>query len=216
MNICNIKEDWKPFFKRQETNLKNILSKIDFTEIVYPSKENIFNSFNLCSYNDVKVVIIGQDPYHNEGQAQGLAFSVPKGFPLPPSLKNIYKELEDDLGIINTNGDLTSWAEQGVFLINTSLTVEKNKPMSHSKIGWQDFVMEAIKEINKKENVIFILWGGEAKKFKKIISSKNHIIESAHPSPLSCYRGFYGSKPFSNINKILLDNNLDLINWRID
>ncbi len=213
MNVTN---DWKLFFEKEKINIENIMSKIDFNQIVYPEVDKIFNSFNLCSYKDIKVVIIGQDPYHNEGQAQGLAFSVPDKFPLPPSLKNIYAELNSDLGINNTSGDLTSWAKQGVFLINTSLTVEKNKPMSHSKIGWQDLVIRAIKEIDKKENVIFLLWGGEAKKFKKYISKRNHIIESAHPSPLSCYRGFYGSKPFSKINEILTNNSLKNINWKID
>lgn len=211
----NIKNDWKDFFKKEENRINEIINQIDFKKIVYPPQENIFNSFNLCSLNDVKVVIIGQDPYHNEGQAQGLAFSVPENFPLPPSLRNIYNELESDLAISNNSGDLSSWAKQGVFLINTSLTVEKNKPMSHAKIGWQELVMEAIKEINKKENVIFVLWGGEAKKFKKLISDKNHIIESAHPSPLSCYRGFYGSKPFSKINNLLSSNGLKEIDWKI-
>jgi uracil-DNA glycosylase len=214
MNI-NINNDWKNFFNAESDRINNIISQIDFNKIVYPPQDKIFNSFNLCSLKDVKVVIIGQDPYHNEGQAQGLAFSVPENFPLPPSLKNIYNELESDLNIKNISGDLSKWAEQGVFLINTSLTVEKNKPMSHAKLGWQELVMEAIKEINKKENVIFVLWGGEAKKFKKIISSKNHIIESAHPSPLSCYRGFYGSKPFSKINNILANNRLKEIDWKI-
>jgi len=209
-----INNDWEKFFLKNEEQLKSIFEKIDFNKIVYPSFDNIFNTYSLCSYKDIKVVIIGQDPYHNEGQAQGLAFSVPVDFPLPPSLKNIYIELNNDLNIKNENGDLTSWAKQGVFLINTALTVEKNKPMSHSKIGWQDFVVESIKEINRKEKVIFLLWGGEAKKFKKYISDYNYIIESPHPSPLSSYRGFFGSKPFSKINKLLSDNNLAEIDWR--
>jgi uracil-DNA glycosylase len=213
--IPTIHNDWKDFFAERAQTLEDIFSKIDFNKIVYPKPEDIFNSFNLCSYQDIKVVIIGQDPYHNEGQAQGLAFSVPDGFPIPPSLKNIYTELLSDLNIKNTTGDLTPWAKQGVFLINTALTVEKNKPMSHTKIGWQEFVIDAIKEINKKENVIFLLWGGEAKKFKKYISINNHIIEAPHPSPLSCYRGFYGSKPFSKINTLLNTNGLKEINWKL-
>lgn len=210
-----IYNDWKPFFESRTQQLKDIFNKIDFNQIVYPKPEDIFNSFNLCAYKDIKVVIIGQDPYHNEGQAQGLAFSVPEGFPIPPSLKNIYTELLSDLGIKNITGNLIPWARQGVFLINTALTVEKNKPMSHTKIGWQDFVIDAIKEIDKKENVIFLLWGGEAKKFKKYIGERNHIIEGPHPSPLSCYRGFYGSKPFSKINELLNLNGLKEINWQL-
>lgn len=209
-------EKWNFFFKEKKEDLENILKQIDFeNEIIYPIKENIFNAFNITAYEDIKVVIIGQDPYHNEGQANGLAFSVPVGFKLPPSLKNIYIELKEDLNIENKNGDLTNWAKQGVFLINTALTVVKNKPMSHTKIGWQDFVISTVKEINKKENVIFLLWGGEAKKFKKYISENNFIIESPHPSPLSCYRGFWGSKPFSKINNILIKNGLSEINWEI-
>lgn len=209
-------EKWNFFFKEKKDDLENILKQIDFeNEIIYPIKENIFNAFNITAYEDIKVVIIGQDPYHNEGQANGLAFSVPVGFKLPPSLKNIYIELKEDLNIENKNGDLTNWAKQGVFLINTALTVVKNKPMSHTKIGWQDFVISTVKEINKKENVIFLLWGGEAKKFKKYISENNFIIESPHPSPLSCYRGFWGSKPFSKINNILIKNGLSEINWEI-
>lgn len=213
--IPTIYNDWKPFFQSRTQQLESIFDKIDFNQIVYPKSEDIFNSFNLCAYENVKVVIIGQDPYHNEGQAQGLAFSVPEGFPIPPSLKNIYTELLSDMGIKNNTGNLIPWAKQGVFLINTALTVEKNKPMSHTKIGWQDFVIDAIKEIDKKENVIFLLWGGEAKKFKKYIGEKNHIIEGPHPSPLSCYRGFYGSKPFSKINELLKTNGLKEINWQL-
>lgn len=208
---------WNEFLNKQEERIKMIFSKIDFEKtIVYPKKTDIFNAYQLTPYEQIKVVIIGQDPYHNEGQAQGLAFSVPKGFKLPPSLINIYKELNDDLKIINTNGDLSHWATQGVFLINTALTVEKNNPMSHSKIGWYELVVDSIKEINKKEFVIFLLWGGEAKKFKKYITGNHYIIESAHPSPLSCYRGFYGSKPFSKINEKLKENKLSPIDWKID
>jgi len=208
---------WKIFLKNRENQIESIFSKIDFeSKIIYPKKEDIFNAYNLTPYEDIKVVIIGQDPYHNEGQAQGLAFSVPKGFKLPPSLVNIYKELKDDLNIENKNGDLTKWANQGVFLINTALTVEKNNPMSHSKIGWYDLVVDSIKEISKRDFVIFLLWGGEAKKFKKYISNNHYIIESAHPSPLSCYRGFYGSQPFSKINNKLKENKLKEIDWKID
>lgn len=208
---------WEQFLNNNDERIKSILSKIDFdNKIIYPLKQNIFKAYELTPYENIKVVIIGQDPYHNEGQAQGLAFSVPEGFKIPPSLVNIYKELYSDLSITNTTGDLTQWAEQGVFLINTSLTVEKNLPMSHTKLGWYDLIIDSIKEINKKDFVIFLLWGGEAKKFKKYIGSNHYIIETAHPSPLSCYRGFYDSKPFSKINTVLKEHDLLPINWKID
>jgi uracil-DNA glycosylase len=208
---------WIEFFNGKEKEINEIISKIDFeNKIIYPVKDNIFNAYKLTPYENIKVVIIGQDPYHNEGQAQGLAFSVPNEFKLPPSLRNIYTELSSDLNISNVNGNLEDWAKQGVFLINTILTVEKNTPLAHSKIGWDKFVLDSIKEINKKNNIIFLLWGGEAKKFKKYISDKNFIIESAHPSPLSCYRGFWGSKPFSKINDILKENKIKLIDWKIN
>lgn len=208
---------WEQFLNNNDERIKSILSKIDFdNKVIYPLKQNIFKAYELTPYENIKVVIIGQDPYHNEGQAQGLAFSVPDGFKIPPSLVNIYKELYSDLAITNTTGDLTQWAEQGVFLINTSLTVEKNLPMSHTKLGWYDLIIDSIKEINKKDFVIFLLWGGEAKKFKKYIGSNHYIIETAHPSPLSCYRGFYDSKPFSKINTVLKEHGLLPINWKID
>lgn len=213
----NIKGHWVKFFKDNKEYIDQILSKIDFDKnIIFPKKEDIFNAYKLTPYEDIKVVIIGQDPYHNDGQAQGLAFSVPINFKIPPSLRNIYTELKSDLDIVNVNGDLTNWANEGVFLINTILTVEKNKPLSHVKIGWDKFIIETIKEINKKDKVIFLLWGGEAKKYKKYINENNFIIESAHPSPLSCYRGFWGSKPFSKINNILKDNKIKTINWKTD
>lgn len=213
----DIKGKWISFFEERENYINDTLSKIDFkNKIIFPKIENIFKAYELTPYEEIKVVIIGQDPYHNEGQAQGLAFSVPQNFKLPPSLKNIYIELKNDLNIENTNGNLTKWAEQGVFLINTILTVEKNQPLSHVDIGWDSFILDTIKEINKKEKVIFLLWGGEAKKYKKYISKNNFIIESPHPSPLSCYRGFWGSKPFSKINNLLKENNLNLIDWKID
>ena len=212
-----LKGYWEQFLREHTDLIDDVMSKIDFkNKIIYPLKKNIFKTYELTPYENIKVVIIGQDPYHNEGQAQGLAFSVPYGFKIPPSLVNIYKELKDDLSIENTTGDLTSWAEQGVFLINTSLTVEKKLPMSHTKLGWYSLVIDSIKAINEKDFVIFVLWGGEAKKFKKYISNHHVIIETAHPSPLSCYRGFYGSKPFSKINESLINNHIEPINWKID
>lgn len=215
--MSELKGYWKKFINNNSIIINEILSKIDFdNKIIFPNKKDIFNAYKLTPYENIKVVIIGQDPYHNDGQAQGLAFSVPDNFKLPPSLKNIFIELKSDLNIINENGNLEFWAKQGVFLINTILTVEKNKPLSHSKFGWDKLITETIKEINKKDNVIFLLWGGEAKKYKKYITSNNFIIEDPHPSPLSCYRGFWGSKPFSKINNILDKNNIENINWKID
>ena len=185
------------------------------TKTIYPEKQDIFNSLKLTSYDDVKVVIIGQDPYHEKGQAHGLSFSVKKGIALPPSLKNIYKELKDDLGIpISESGDLTRWAIQGVLLLNSVLTVEEGKPGSHRNIGWERLTDYIIKLLNNKETpVVFILWGNYAKEKKKFITNHKHlVIESAHPSPLSC-KNFFGSKPFSKTNAFLEKNKIKTINW---
>ena len=186
-------------------NIKNFIKEERTKKIIFPSKEDLFKAFKLTEFDKIKVVIIGQDPYHGENEAMGLCFSVRKGITMPPSLRNIFKELEDDLGIKRTDTDLTDWANQGIFLLNTVLTVEKDKANSHKDIGWQEFTDFVIKEINdKKDNVIFVLWGGQAQKKKSLITNKSHyIIESAHPSPLSVYRGFFGSKPFSKINNYL-------------
>ena len=175
---------------------------------VYPEYENIFSALNLTDYDDVSVVIIGQDPYHNPFEAHGLAFSV-KISKYPASLKNIFKELKNDLGIDRVSGDLTDWAKQGVFLLNTVLTVEKDKANSHKDIGWEIFTDFVIKQINDKlDNVVFVLWGRQARDKKRIITNPSHfIIESAHPSPLSAYNGFFGSKPFSKANEFLKKNN---------
>ena len=179
---------------------------------------DIFNCFKLTDYNDVKVVILGQDPYHEVGQAQGICFSVPNGIKLPPSLKNIYKELNSDLGLpIYTSGDLTKWAKRGVLLLNTVLTVREGQANSHKNCGWQWFTDQVIKKIsNKDKPVVFILWGGNARSKKAIIDQNKHfIVESAHPSPLSAYNGFFGSKPFSKTNKFLKENNLGEIVWSL-
>lgn len=181
--------------------------------IIYPNKDEIFNCLDLTSFEDVNVVILGQDPYHNKGQANGLAFSVNNGVPLPPSLKNIFEEIENDLGIKNTNGDLTKWAKQGVLLLNTTLTVYENKPNSFSNSYWKVFTDEVIKKCSEKGNIIFLLWGNEAKKKKKLISDNNYILETSHPSPLSVYRGFRGSKIFSKTNEILHELGKEEINW---
>lgn len=187
-------------------------------KIIYPSKKQVFKAFRYTSYKDLKVVILGQDPYHGEGEAEGLSFSVPKGIKRPPSLNNIFKELHDDLGLnISDSSSLVSWAKQGVLLLNTVLTVEKDKAGSHKDLGWQVFTDEVIKKINEKEEpVVFIFWGNYARSKKKFITNPKHlVIESAHPSPLSAYNGFFGSKPFSKTNDFLIKNNLRPINWQI-
>ena len=186
------------------------------TKTCYPEYKNIFNALRYTPYSNVKVVIIGQDPYHGEGEAHGLSFSVQEGVPLPPSLQNIYKELYNDLGIKNTKGDLTPWAKEGVLLLNSILSVEKDKPLSHSKLGWQLLTDHIIKLLNQKEEpIVFILWGSYARSKKEFITNKKHlIIESVHPSPLSASRGFFGSKPFSKTNNFLKKNNIKEVNFK--
>lgn len=194
---------------------KNIMRLYD-ERVIYPPKDYIFNALKLTSYKDTKVVIVGQDPYHGEHQAHGLSFSVQKGVKVPPSLQNIYKELESDLGIPPRNdGDLTGWAKQGVLLLNAVLTVEKDKAASHRNLGWEPMTDYIIKLLNKKEEpVVFILWGNFAKEKANLITNPHHyIIMSPHPSPFSAYSGFFGSKPFSKTNEFLVKNNLSPIDW---
>lgn len=183
--------------------------------VIYPEKDNIFNALKNTNYNDVKVVILGQDPYHGEGEAQGLSFSVPNDIKRPPSLRNIFKELESDLGIKRESNDLSDWTKEGVLLLNAILTVKKDTPLSHKDIGWEIFTDEVIKSLNSHETpVVFILWGNYARSKKKLINNKKHlIIESAHPSPLSASRGFFGSRPFSKTNSFLEENNMKGIKW---
>ena len=186
------------------------------SSICFPPQEKIFEAFTLCSPEDVRVVILGQDPYHGAGEAHGLAFSVRQGIKTPPSLRNIFKELESEFGIdLTRTTDLTAWANQGVFLLNSVLTVEKDKAGSHSKWGWEEFTNAVISFISKeKKQVVFVLWGDYARKKKILIDlSKHTVIESAHPSPLSSYRGFFGSKPFSKINAKLLEWGIAEIQW---
>lgn len=182
---------------------------------VFPPYKNIFDALRFTDYDKVKVVILGQDPYHGLGEAHGLSFSVKENVKKPPSLQNIFKELNDDLGIKRTNSDLTDWAKQGVLLLNSIMTVECDKPLSHKDKGWEIFTDNIIKLLNERENpVIFVLWGSFARSKKSLINLKKHyVIESAHPSPLSAYRGFFGSRPFSKINKILEENHMSKINW---
>lgn len=185
---------------------------------IYPPGKFIFNAFNTTPFDKVKVVILGQDPYHGPGQAHGLCFSVQRGVPPPPSLQNIFKELREDIGMeIPTHGDLTHWAEQGVFLLNASLTVRAGEPMSHSQIGWSSFTDTVIKTIsNKKEHVVFLLWGKFAKEKQALIDTqKNLVLTAAHPSPLSAHNGFLGCKHFSTANQYLIKNGIDPIDWHL-
>ena len=208
-----LKEEYnKDYYK----NMVKYLNKEYNERVIFPLKSNIFKAFSLTDYNNVKVVILGQDPYHGIDEANGLAFSVNENIKLPPSLKNIFKELESDLNIKNDKGDLSNWARQGVLLLNTVLTVVKDTPASHKNIGWEIFTDEVIKIINKKEEpVVFILWGNFARSKKKYITNSKHlIIESTHPSPFSCNNGFFGSKPFSKTNDFLRKNNIKEIDWK--
>ena len=213
---------WEEIFNNYPKidELNNMIKEIDeqrLTRTIYPPKEQVFRVFDL-PLKDIKVVILGQDPYHNPDQACGLSFSVNDGVPLPKSLINIYKELHDDLGIKPAKtGNLESWFKQGVFLLNAVLTVEKNSPASHSKMGWENFTDYIIENISEKnENVVFVLWGAYARSKNKLIDpSKHKIIESAHPSPLSAYRGFFGSKVFSQINNYLVSHNRGKIDFEL-
>lgn len=188
------------------------------TKTIFPEKNNVFNALKLTPYKNVKVVIVGQDPYHGVGEAHGLSFSVQKGVSIPPSLKNIYQELSSDLGIKPAEyGDLTKWAKEGVLLLNSVLTVEKDKPASHKGKGWELLTDFIIKELNKKEEpIVFILWGNFARSKKEYITNKKHlVIESTHPSPFSARNGFFGSKPFSRTNNFLKQNNIKEIDWQL-
>ena len=218
-----IKGDWQELLKDEfeKDYYKELKLKLDEeykTKEIFPVEEELFSAFNLTQYKDVKVLILGQDPYHNNDQAHGLAFSVKEGIKIPPSLRNIYKELNSDLGIeIPNTGYLINWAKEGIMLLNTTLTVRAHTPMSHSKIGWEIFTDRVIELIDEKdEPVVFILWGNHAKSKKKLIKNEKHlIIESVHPSPLSASRGFFGTKPFSKTNEFLRKNGLQAPSWRV-
>lgn len=212
------------FYLKEEFNknyFKGIINEVNKrykNTICYPPKNEIFNAFRLTPYEKVKVVIIGQDPYHGEHQAEGLSFSVKNNINRPPSLQNIFKELETDLGLnISNNNSLIPWAKEGVLLLNSVLTVEKDKPASHKDIGWEKFTDEVIKILNKKEKpIVFILWGNFAKAKKKYITNNIHkVIESAHPSPFSAHNGFFDSRPFSKTNEYLKSKQIEPINWQI-
>nr|WP_239094013.1 uracil-DNA glycosylase [Bacillus sp. B15-48] len=219
-----LKNHWKERLKEEFTKsyyikLENFLKEEYRTKTIYPEKEAIFNALNFTDYHDVKVVLLGQDPYHGPHQAHGLSFSVKQGVKIPPSLRNIFKELHEDLGCeIPTHGYLKKWADQGVLLLNTVLTVREGAAHSHKGQGWEEFTDRIISLLNEREKpVIFLLWGKPAQvKLKQINQEKHIVLTSAHPSPLSANRGFFGSKPFSQINAILRGNGEKEIDWQID
>ena len=213
--------DWDLALKRESSNnsfnapLKNVFEELEQNKKITPDINNIFKAFELCKYKSTKVVIFGQDPYFQEGYANGLAFSVNQDKKIPSSLKNIFTEIKSDIGnLISSNGYLKCWADQGVLLLNSSLTVEIGLPGSHSKIGWKDFIIDIVKLLSSKENIVFMLWGNHAKFFEQYIDAdKNLILKSSHPSPLSAYRGFFGNKHFSSCNSYLKSKNIKQINW---
>ena len=215
-----INKDWdivlKDEFKKSYFRDLGCFIKNEYkNKIVYPKYKDIFKALKLTDYNDVSVVILGQDPYHGVNEAHGLSFSVQEGVPIPPSLRNIFKELELDLGIKKTTTDLTSWANQGVLKLNSIMTVVKDSPLSHKARGWEIFTDKIIEKLGERQKpVVFILWGSYARSKKELIKGKNHyIIESVHPSPLSASRGFFGSKPFSKTNNFLRKNGIKEIDW---
>lgn len=218
-----IEEGWRshlmdqfssPYFSKLKITLLNEYA--NYT--IFPPKKELFRAFDLTPFDQVKVVILGQDPYHGKGQAHGLCFSVPDGIKPPPSLKNIFKEIQADLSIASPiTGNLSSWASQGVFLLNTYLSVREGAPLSHSKIGWEKFTDASISAISEhKSGIIFLLWGSNARKKKQLIdTSKHFVLESVHPSPLSAHRGFLGCSHFSEVNKLLKEMGKKEINWQI-
>ncbi len=218
----NLSNDWSEILKDRfpieyKRELFSWLENEYNTKTVFPPKEKVFNALNYVSPKDMKVVIIGQDPYHVKGQADGLAFSCHNNTP-QPSLRNIFKEIHDDLGIVMSNStDLSPWAEQGVVLLNTSLSVIEHLPASHSNKLWHKFTTEVVKVINElNQPIVFLLWGNHAKSFLPILNNPNHLVlSSAHPSPFSAYNGFFGNKHFSKTNEFLTKNNINPINWQI-
>lgn len=222
--MAAIANDWleplKPeFSKPYYRKLYQTVNEEYRTHQIFPPADDIFNAFALTPLHEVKVVILGQDPYHGEGQAHGLCFSVKPDVEIPPSLVNIYKELQDDCGCeIPNNGYLTKWAKQGVLLLNTVLTVRAHQANSHRGIGWEEFTDAAIRVLNEQDRpMVFILWGRPAQMKKSMLTNPQHmIIESPHPSPLSAYRGFFGSRPFSRTNKFLREHGLQEIDWQIE
>ena len=219
-----ISNDWLPLLKEEfgKEYYKKLYQTVNEeykTHVIYPAPDDLFNAFHFTPLSKVKVVILGQDPYHNEGQAHGLCFSVQYGVEIPPSLLNIYKELQDDLGCtIPSHGYLKKWADQGVLLLNTVLTVRAHEANSHRGIGWEEFTDAAIRILNEQERpIVFMLWGSNAREKKSMLTNPKHLIlEAPHPSPLSAYRGFFGCRHFSKCNAFLIKNGLDPIDWQID
>ncbi|MDR1846651.1 MAG: uracil-DNA glycosylase [Bacteroidales bacterium] len=215
--------DWRTWFEHESSReyfseLVNLVDNERKTHIIYPKEEAVFTAFRLCGFNQAKVVLIGQDPYHGEGQAHGLSFSVQAGVNFPPSLQNIFKELSSDMGfVVPSCGDLSKWAKQGVMLLNSILSVRQGSPASHKNIGWQYFTDSAIQYLSfHKQHLVFILWGNYAQSKRSLIDTSKHlIIASAHPSPLSAYQGFFGSRPFSRTNEFLRQNNITEIDWNL-
>ena len=218
--MIRITKDWasrlkdefnKDYFKKLQAFLGEECARYD----VYPKMENIFNALNYCPYDKVKVVIIGQDPYHEPHQAHGLSFSVEEGVTYPPSLVNIFKEIEDDLGVkVQNSGNLIRWAKQGVMLLNTTLTVRRGQANSHRGKGWEIFTNEVIRQLSaRKDPIVFLLWGSNAQSFAPIIEKQHLVLKAPHPSPLSAYRGFFGCKHFSKANNFLVKCGKEPINW---
>ena len=224
MNILNFPDSWleplgkgfcKDFFDQIESKFLKLNTK---NMPIFPPIPSIFRALELVHFNEAKILILGQDPYHGFGQANGLSFSVNKEIMIPPSLKNIFLELKNDLNIpISQHGDLTSWAQQKILLLNSVLTVEQGKPNSHQELGWEKLTDKIISQLSKRGNMIFVLWGNTAqKKYYLIDKKENKILTAPHPSPLSAYKGFFGCKHFSTINKILIENGSSEINWKLD
>ena len=222
--MVNIGNSWdeilkEEFEKEYYLKLREFLKSEYKAHTIYPDMNDIFNSLKYADYNNLKAVIIGQDPYHEPGQAHGLAFSVQRGTPIPPSLQNIYKELQSDLGIAPaSHGELTSWAKQGVLLLNNALTVRRGQANSHRGKGWEQLTDAIIKKVNEKpEPVVYILWGANAREKTKLINNSNHLVlTSAHPSPLSAHNGFFGCKHFSKANEFLRSKGVGEIDWRVE
>ena len=221
-NNVKIESSWKKALE-SEFNKQYFIELSDFVRNeylkakIYPAPKDIFRAFDLCPLDKVKVVMLGQDPYHGEHQANGLCFAVHENITLPPSLKNIYKEIQSDLNITpKPSGDLSRWAQQGILLLNATLTVRANTPGSHQKKGWEEFTDAVIKKLSdEKENIVFILWGNYAKNKGAVIDKNKHLVlESAHPSPFSAYNGFFGNKHFSKVNRYLKEKGLGEIDWR--
>ncbi|MGN0796234.1 MAG: uracil-DNA glycosylase [Christensenellales bacterium] len=221
--MVNINNSWDEILKDEFTSeyylkLREFLKTEYFTRTVYPPMGDIFNALKYTAYEDVKVVILGQDPYHEKGQAEGLCFSVPKDVKAPPSLVNIFKEIKDDVGIDNKNPNLINWAKQGVLLLNTSLTVREGQANSHSNKGWEILTDNIIKKLNEREKpIVFLLWGANARSKSAYVTNKNHLVLTcAHPSPLSAYNGFFGCRHFSKTNQFLIKNGETPIDWRTE